>query len=60
MPPSEFLHDVDRDTELSHKETMQMINVLLFVTKENRDSQQYEAPRFWVAQESEWGTLQRH
>ncbi|XP_017134812.1 ubiquitin carboxyl-terminal hydrolase 32 isoform X1 [Drosophila miranda] len=36
------IFDVDRDGVLSHEETMQMINVLLFVAKENRDSQQYK------------------
>ncbi|KAH8268808.1 hypothetical protein KR018_007576 [Drosophila ironensis] len=33
--------DVDRDGVLSHEETLQMINVLLLVAKENRDAQQY-------------------
>ncbi|XP_017843639.1 ubiquitin carboxyl-terminal hydrolase 32 isoform X1 [Drosophila busckii] len=35
------IFDVDRDGVLSHEETLQMINVLLFVAKENRDTQQY-------------------
>ncbi|EDV97503.1 ubiquitin carboxyl-terminal hydrolase 32 isoform X2 [Drosophila grimshawi] len=36
------IFDVDRDGVLSHEETLQMINVLLFVAKENRDAQQYK------------------
>ncbi|KAH8405303.1 hypothetical protein KR222_004086 [Zaprionus bogoriensis] len=36
------IFDVDRDGVLSHEETLQMINVLLFVAKENRDTQQYK------------------
>lgn len=36
------IFDVDRDGVLNHEETLQMINVLLFVAKENRDSQQYK------------------
>ncbi|XP_020801966.1 ubiquitin carboxyl-terminal hydrolase 32 isoform X2 [Drosophila serrata] len=35
------IFDVDRDGVLSHEETLQMINVLLLVAKENRDAQQY-------------------
>ncbi|XP_030372424.1 ubiquitin carboxyl-terminal hydrolase 32 isoform X2 [Scaptodrosophila lebanonensis] len=36
------IFDVDRDGMLSHEETLQMINVLLFVAKENRDAHQYK------------------
>nr|XP_017021234.1 ubiquitin carboxyl-terminal hydrolase 32 isoform X3 [Drosophila kikkawai] len=36
------IFDVDRDGVLSHEETLQMINVLLLVAKENRDAQQYK------------------
>ncbi|XP_062130523.1 ubiquitin carboxyl-terminal hydrolase 32 isoform X3 [Drosophila sulfurigaster albostrigata] len=36
------IFDVDRDGVLNHEETLQMINVLLFVAKENRDTQQYK------------------
>ncbi|XP_017956703.1 ubiquitin carboxyl-terminal hydrolase 32 isoform X3 [Drosophila navojoa] len=36
------IFDVDRDGVLNHEETLQMINVLLFVAKENRDAQQFK------------------
>ncbi|KQS44270.1 ubiquitin carboxyl-terminal hydrolase 32 isoform X1 [Drosophila erecta] len=36
------IFDVDRDGVLSHEETLQMINVLLLVAKENREAQQYK------------------
>ncbi|XP_068142891.1 ubiquitin carboxyl-terminal hydrolase 32 isoform X1 [Drosophila tropicalis] len=36
------IFDVDRDGVLSHEETLQMINVLLNVAKENRDCQQFK------------------
>lgn len=32
------IFDIDRDGVLSHIETVQMINVLLFVAKENKNS----------------------
>ncbi|XP_017089550.2 ubiquitin carboxyl-terminal hydrolase 32 isoform X2 [Drosophila bipectinata] len=35
------IFDVDRDGVLSHEETLQMVNVLLLVAKENREAEHY-------------------
>lgn len=35
------IFDVDRDGILNHEETLQMVNVLLLVAKENRDAEHY-------------------